>query len=134
MPAEKIRILQHASKKNLDNSQVILLKSDRVEHTHQMNVQTIPTDDISPELHLGHKSALSGGGNGTRSNHVISNSAMIKQNKLKKGGIINSGVSVSKNLSLLKEPLNNNFMFKKSSVPNNNPKLSVSQLQLIANQ
>jgi len=67
-------------------------------------LKTIQEDDIALEINLGHKSALSGGGNGTKSNSVISNSAMIKSNKVKKAILSSGSGPAAKNFGLFQPP------------------------------
>ena len=68
------------------------------------NLKTIQEDDIALEINQGHKSALSGGGNGTKSNSVISNSAMIKSNKVKKAILSSGSGAPAKNVGLFQPP------------------------------
>jgi len=83
----------------------VTLKNDRIEQVESVkNLKTIQEDDIALEFKKGHKSALSGGGNGTKSNSVITNSAMIKSNKVKKAILSSGSGAPAKNVGLFQAP------------------------------
>ena len=83
-----------------------MLKSGRIEQdVPEKNLNTIQKeDDIAVGIHLGHKSALSGGGNGTKSNSVISNSAMMRSSKGKKAVLGSGSGAPGKSLGLFQAP------------------------------